>query len=69
MDVAHDHHVGGVAEDAAQALDLPTLAQVLSRVGMPQLVCPDPKAGVDPLSWTPCRLTAIVSGITSWAAA
>jgi len=26
-------------------------------------------AGVDPLSWTPCRLAAMVLGITSWGVA
>src|ERR1700686_4528691 len=44
VDVAHDHHVGGVAEDSPQALDLTTLAQVLGRVGVPELVCPNPEA-------------------------
>ena len=44
MDVAHDHHVGRVAEDPAQSLDLATAAQVLSREGVPELVSVDPKA-------------------------
>jgi hypothetical protein len=44
VDVAHDHHVSAVAEDPAQALDLPTLAEVLGRVCVPELVCSNPKA-------------------------
>ena len=44
MDVAHDHHIGGVAKDSAQALDLTTLAQVRGRVCVPELVRPDPEA-------------------------
>jgi hypothetical protein len=33
-----------MAEDASQALDLPALAQVLGRVGVPELVCPNSEA-------------------------
>src|SRR6266851_6937623 len=38
MDVAHDHRVGGVAEDLAQTLDLPSPLQVLGRERMAELV-------------------------------
>jgi hypothetical protein len=41
MDVAHNHHVGGVAEDAPESLDLSTLAEVLGGIGVPELVCPN----------------------------
>ena len=44
MDVAHDHHMGRVAEDPPQALDLATPAQLLGRERMPELVGVDPKA-------------------------
>jgi len=46
MDVAHDHHVGGVAEDAPKTLDLPTVAEVLGRVRVPELVCSNPETDV-----------------------
>src|SRR5450631_568110 len=48
MDVAHDHHVGTVAENAPQALDLPTLAEVLGRVRVPELVCSNPETDAVP---------------------
>jgi len=44
VDVAHDHHVGGVAEDSTQPLDLATPAQLFGGEGVPELVSVDPEA-------------------------
>jgi hypothetical protein len=42
--VPHDHHVRRVAEDAAQAVDLAALAQVLGRERVPEPVRIHPEA-------------------------
>jgi hypothetical protein len=71
LGIVDDHPVFrvGLIRTLEREGDLAVLWELGSVTELFRMLDTCPVDGVDPVWWTPCRLTAIVSGITSWAAA